>query len=187
MVTPPLQAQIQAAQEAFQQARYEEALALYHSALAQAPHHRGLYPAAGRCLLRLHRAEEARALLAEHLATEPDSVPGLIGLAEVERQQRHWAAALELYAQAQRLQPDHAGIAQALGHLQRQLRDLPGTALGPPECLTVIPSALKCSCSRRRRELGVKLHIHWSCHSSLSMFEMPGRVISATPPGLRMR
>jgi len=94
---------------------------LYRQAMAQMPEHRGLYPALARCLRRLDRAAEADALLSRHLADQPDSAPGWIGLAEGERQRGRWQAALAHYDRALRLDPDHGGLPRAIAHTAERL------------------------------------------------------------------
>ena len=89
---------------------------LLRQALELMPQHRGLYPALARCLRQQERMPEAEALLTRHLADDPQSAPGWIGLAELERQRGRWQAAIDHYGRALALDPGHGGLPRALRH-----------------------------------------------------------------------
>ena len=89
---------------------------LLRQALELMPQHRGLYPALARCLRQQERTAETEALLLRHLAADPQSAPGWIGLAELERPRGRWQAAIDHYGRALALDPDHGGLPRALRH-----------------------------------------------------------------------
>jgi tetratricopeptide (TPR) repeat protein len=89
---------------------------LLRLALELMPQHRGLYAALARCLRDQQRLPEAEALLNHHLADDPQSAPGWIGLAEVARELGRWQMAIDHYARALALDPGHGGLPRALRH-----------------------------------------------------------------------
>ena len=113
---PLVQTLSQQASHAMQQGDGALAEGLLRQALELMPQHRGLYPALARCLRQQERMPEAEALLTRHLADDPQSAPGWIGLAELERQRGRWQAAIDHYGRALALDPGHGGLPRALRH-----------------------------------------------------------------------
>ena len=112
---------VDAASAAFERGDHADSLLLYQQAIRLRPNHQFLYLAAGRCLNKLGRSEEAAALLKQHLLLDPTSVPGLIGMAEIHRNQGRWGPALNFYQKAQQLKPNHPGVLQALSKAREEL------------------------------------------------------------------
>lgn len=89
---------------------------LLRLALELQPQQQGLYPALARCLRLQDRSGEAESLLRRHLVDDPQSAPGHIGLAELERERGRWQAAIDHYGEALALDPGHGGLPRALRH-----------------------------------------------------------------------
>lgn len=124
---------------------------LLRLALELMPQHRGLYAALARCLRDQQRLPEAEALLNHHLADDPLSAPGWIGLAEVARELGRWQMAIDHYARALALDPGHGGLPRALRHTAARMLPpsdprLEGTAQelltclrpGLPQCWLIV-------------------------------------------------
>lgn len=151
------------AQAAADSGELDLAVVLYRQAIAQMPAHCGLYPALARCLRRLDRAAEAEALLSRHLSEQPESAPGWIGLAEGEREQGRWRAALAHYACALQLDPDHGGLPRAIANTAERL-------LPPGDGALALPTAelLRFMLPQLPQRLLLVLGMHRSGTSALS-------------------
>ena len=96
---------------------WHEALRAYSEVFESDPARHELIEQLNHCLLKLGKPERARSLLETHLQHKPDSLPGLVGLADFAIREQQWQEALAIY---------HRALAQDAGQetIHRRIADL---------------------------------------------------------------
>lgn len=85
---------------AYQVGAWQEALRAYSEVFASDPARYELIEQLNHCFLKLGKPDRARSLLETHLKHQPDSLPGLLGLADFAIREQQWQEALAIYHRA---------------------------------------------------------------------------------------
>jgi len=118
---------------------WQEALRAYSEVFASDPARHELIEQLNHCLLQLGKPEQARSLLETHLKHEPDSLPGLVSLAEFAIREQQWKEALAIYHRALALDAGQETIHRRIADLAHCLD---GDALNS---LLELPAKAACS------------------------------------------
>ena len=118
---------------------WQEALRAYSEVFESDPARHELIEQLNHCLLQLGKPERARSLLETHLNHQPDSLPGLLGLADFAIRGQQWQEALAIYHRALTLDAGQETIHRRIADL---VHCLDGDAL---EHLLELPVNAACS------------------------------------------
>lgn len=118
---------------------WQEALRAYSEVFESDPARHELIEQLNHCLLKLGKPERARSLLETHLQHQPDSLPGLVGLADFAIREQQWQEALAIYHRALALNAGQENIHRRIADLAHYLE---GDALNS---LLELPAKAACS------------------------------------------
>jgi tetratricopeptide (TPR) repeat protein len=100
---------------------WQEALRAYGEVFENDPARYELIEQLNHCLLELGQPDRARSLLEAHLKHRPDSVQGLVGLADFAIREQQWKEALVTYHRALDLDPSQEIIHRRIANLSNCL------------------------------------------------------------------
>jgi tetratricopeptide (TPR) repeat protein len=100
---------------------WQEALRAYSEVFESDPARHELIGQINNCLLKLGQNDRARSLLETHLKHQPDSLPGLVGLADFAMGEQQWQEALNTFYKALVLDPSQETIHRRLVDLSHRL------------------------------------------------------------------
>ena len=118
---------------------WQEALRAYSEVFESDPARHELIEQLNHCLLKLGKPERARSLLETHLQHKPNSLPGLVGLADFAIREQQWQEALAIYHRALALDAGQETIHRRIADLAHYLE---GDALNS---LLELPAKAACS------------------------------------------
>jgi len=119
---------------------WPEALRDYSEVFDSDPARHELIGQLNHCLHELGQPDRARSLLETHLTHRPDSVPGLVGLADFAIREQQWQEALAIYHKA-------LGVDSIQETIHRRIADL-SNYLGAGELNSLLDVPAEAACSQ---------------------------------------
>ncbi len=120
----------QLAEECRRQGSYDEAVGICRAGLARHPDYLSARVTLGRALIELGRLDEARVELDLVVATAPDNLPAIRGLAEIFQRKGQLEKALALYRKALMLARHDPDLEDTVGRISQAIA--PAPAPPPP-------------------------------------------------------
>lgn len=118
---------------------WQEALSAYSEVFESDPARHELIEQLNHCLLKLGKPERSRSLLETHLQHQPNSLPGLVGLADFAIREQQWQEALAIYHKALGVDPIQETIHRRIADLSNYL------GAGELNSLLDVPAEAACS------------------------------------------
>ena len=119
---------------------WQEALRAYSEVFESDPARYELIGKINNCLLKLGQNNRARSLLEVHLKHQPDSLPGLLGMADIAMGEQQWQEALNIFYKALVLDPSQETIHRRLADLSHRLN--------PDELNSLLKVPAKAACNQ---------------------------------------